>query len=301
MKNSNQSRKNFKDSDYKKFAKILKDAGAINVNLRKPLSDYQKRKIRDYVKGDNHAIFQVAKHRHDAKVKKYVCNKLDINPNQKISSQMLKMKMDEFAVKAQKGEISESVYYRMKRDYREMVTHYRLGNTSFGSMNFQTKKVTKEEKEILQAHGWTIINGKAFLPTNVNNSVSYLGVRKYIFPNGIEFDALVEHIKNSAHGHTYKYFLLGDAASLTNLLQNLQNDGIDSLDPDLLYTSPSKARDSFEYVRLHDSISEFLFYVTEIVNDKSHKNKTKSQKEKIEERLIEGMHILSHTKPTKGL
>jgi hypothetical protein len=301
--NAKNQRKNMSEADYKKAAKTLKESNILkNVDLRKKFTPYQKRKIRDLVRKNDGALYRMAKYRQETKARKYLSEKLDFDYNNLIDAGLLAKKMQGLRKAHKRGEISDAVFNRTLNYYRDM-RHHITGknvNNNYGLQNFTVKKVNKTEAEILKENGWVVIGNKAYLPTSVNHSKSYLGIRYYKFPNGIEHPALVESIKNTATKHSYKYFLLGDAKVLTRLLQNLERDGVDSIYPDLMYTSPSRSKDAIRRSQFFPSIKALLNYVGgKILTRDEHKNKTQSAKDALFDMFVTSIHILSHKKPIK--
>lgn len=315
MNIKNTSRKNLTKSDYKKAAKVLKDAGLFKADLRKTLSPYQKTKLRKMIKGDDSALYTMAKNHRAAKVRKHfieLANKhteyvdvnntkrLTIDPKRPLSDSRLVNEMKNFTRLYADGAISKNQYMRLRGEYRQLIAQIRNNNQNYGRMDFVKKKVSKKEAELLKPRGWIIKDGYAYLPSNVINETKFKGIYYYHFSKNIRMEAMVETNKNKLH--PYRYYLLGTPKELTKLLEILQANGIDkltyrtnSLIPDNLYTSPSTSKNVQN--SLHESIADLLFYMSTIVMKPENKNLSDSHKNQIMNQMIASINIASSQTP----
>ncbi len=290
--------------DYRYHRKILKESGIVNWDLRKAPTDYQKRKIRQMVKGDEAAVYRMAKNRHDFKVKKHFIDTVNkfsehggIELHGRISREQVQMEYRNLIDKYKDGAISDSQMKRIRGEYQALSSALKSISTSYGRYNFTRKKVNKEEKEILLAEGWTIKGNYAYLPTNAKYSMSFIGVSVYEFNDKISHPATVEHIKNSPFKHPYRYYLIGSGRELSRLLKRLEKAGIDNLYPDLMFTSPSRSKNAIN--SLFPSIQQLLNYMSSILENEENEDLPANAKSEILDELIGGINILSFQKPRK--
>lgn len=292
-----------KKFDYKHYRKILKESGFVDWDLRKNPTDYQKRVISRMVRGKDSEIWRLAKNRHDSHIKSRfikTAHKYDfknISFNGAITYEQVAAAYRHMIMLHDDGVISEKEMKLLRNQYNALKSGVSSPNSNFGRMNFVKKKVSKKEGEILKREGYKVVKGYAFMPTNNDKTKAFLGVGYYEFPNGVKVQAVIEHLKGK--GHEYRYFLTGSGTDIISLLEQLQNDGVDSLYPDLMYSSPSRTKNAVN--QLVPSISDFLNYVNNGVMGKD-ENKNLSFKEKAEvtNYVIGGLTILSNKKPRKG-
>lgn len=285
------SRKFWKKFDYKRAAEILKHSGMLNVDLRKPLTKYQRQKTRELYTENGGTLFRMAKFREESKNRKRLERLAGINRGRELTSDYVTAKVGEAIFKnpnnLSKRQLSElnSLYVKNRKAIKNNPRNY-------GLRNFVKQKVDKNQAKILKKNGWNIKNGYAYLPTLSTKTKSYLkNLYYYTFPNGEKIPALVEHNYKRVGGKEYAYILQADESELTKLINGMIESGHKNLGKDLIYTSGSRARENLNAQKL-DDIGEFMHYVATVVNNKKNHNDGTS------EQLIESIRIESNTKPT---
>jgi len=304
VKTTSSNKKSWKNYDYKKAARILKNSDLLKIDFRKkePLSKYQKQKIRDLIKVDDGAIFRMAKFRQEGKNRRRLEKLAGIPQGFKLTPDYVQKKVGDALLHGKmdlnKKEISE--LNNLYNQHRKTIIN---NPNNYGLRNFTRKKVTKSQGKLMVKSGWTVKNGHVYLPTNVNYTKGYkTGLYYYTFPNGSKVPALVHHNKKRIGVKEYSYLLMSTSREILEILNNLEASGIDRLDNDLIYTSPTKARLN-DSASKTDSIGWFLNYIsnsaTDAATDKKTKAVDKPLKAELESDLIESMRVDSDTKPTE--
>ena len=293
-KKSTKNGQNWKNFDYHRAAVILKHSGFVNFDLRKNLTKYQKQRIRNLVKENNGAVFSMAKYREESKNRRRIEKLAGISQGKKLTPEYVIGKIAETQIhnpqKLSQSQLDELT--KLHDINRKSI----LNNpNNYGLRNFTRKKVSKKEAELLKSQGWTVKNGHAYLPTLAYKTKSFLnGLYIYQFPNGAELPALVEHNYKRTGGKEFTYFIQAESKELTALINDLIEKGLSNLFPDILYTSPTKARENENASRVAD-LFEFMHYVGVIIN-KEKSDKARDQKADV---LIEAVKIESNNRPTK--